>query len=91
MSQTHDGPDRGSTYSTPRWVKMLGIIVIVLVLLVVIVLVTGIGGEHGPGRHMPSIDTAGDTPSANVTEDLTPFGSDPSGHTPPMEHGTQQP
>jgi len=29
------GPDRGSTTSTPRWVKVSGIIVIVLVLLFV--------------------------------------------------------
>ncbi len=35
----------------PRWVKVSGIIVIVLVLLVVILLLTGVGGDHGPGRH----------------------------------------
>ncbi len=52
MSQTH----RGSTYSTPRWVKVFGIIVIVLVLLVVVALVTGVGGPHGPGRHIPPIE-----------------------------------
>ncbi len=39
-------------YSTPRWVKIVGIIVIVLV--VGLMLVTGVGGEHGPGRHLPS-------------------------------------
>jgi hypothetical protein len=39
---------------TPRWVKIVGIIVLVLVLLVGVVLLTGIGGEHGPGRHLPS-------------------------------------
>jgi hypothetical protein len=83
--------DRGSTYSTPRWVKVFGIIVIVLALLVVVVLVTGIGGEHGPGRHLPSGDAGGDTPPASVTEDLIPSSSDPSVHTPPMEHSTQQP
>ena len=35
----------------PRWVKVSGIIVIGLVLLVVILLLTGVGGDHGPGRH----------------------------------------
>ena len=85
------GSDHGSTYRTPGWVKVFGIIVIVLVLLVVVVLVTGIGGEHGTGRHLPSGDTGGDTPPASVTEDLTPSGGDPSVHTPPIEHGTQQP
>jgi hypothetical protein len=91
MSQTHDAPDHGSTYRTPRWVKVFGIIVIVLVLLVVVVLVTGIGGEHGPDRHLPSGDMGGNTPPASVTEDLTSSSSDPSVHTPPIEHNTQQP
>ena len=45
------GPDRGYP-STPRWVKVSGIIVIVLVLLIVIMMFTGVGGKHGPGRHM---------------------------------------
>jgi len=40
--------------STPRWVKVSGIIVIVLILLFIIMKLTGIGGEHGPGRHMSS-------------------------------------
>lgn len=42
-----------SPYSTPRWVKVFVIVALVLVLLVVFVLVSGIGGDHGPGRHIP--------------------------------------
>jgi hypothetical protein len=61
MSQTHVGPDGGSTTSTPRWVKVCGIIALVLVLFVVFVVLTGVGGPHGPGRHMPSGDAGGDT------------------------------
>jgi hypothetical protein len=38
----------------PRWVKIFGIIGIVVVLLVVIIIFTGVGGEHGPERHIPS-------------------------------------
>jgi len=56
MSQTHEGPDRGSTYSTPRWVKVFGIIALVVVLLLVIGLLTGRlgpGGGHGPNLHIP--------------------------------------
>ena len=68
MSQIHETPDPNATYRTPRWVKVFGIIVIALVLLVAVMLVTGIGGEHGPGRHAPS----GDTPAASVTESYTP-------------------
>ncbi len=36
--------------STPRWVKVFGIVTLVLVLLVVVVALM-IGGKHGPGRH----------------------------------------
>jgi len=36
----------------PRWVKVSGIIVITLILLMVIAMF--FGGNHGPGRHMPS-------------------------------------
>ena len=73
------GPDRGSPPSTPRWVKVFGIIALVLVLLVVIIMFTGVGGPHGPGRHIPSGDAV-ETPSG-----------DPDGYTPPIEHGGQQP
>ncbi|PAQ09583.1 hypothetical protein CIT26_12845 [Mesorhizobium temperatum] len=38
----------------PRWVKVSGIIAIVLVLLIIAVVFTGVGGPHGPGRHLPS-------------------------------------
>jgi hypothetical protein len=41
--------------------NVLGIIAIVLVLLAGILLLTG---EHGPGRHIPSGDVGGHTPTA---------------------------
>jgi hypothetical protein len=59
------GPDRGSTAAypgTPRWVKVSGIVVLVLVLLVVVLMVAGVGGPHGPGRHLPSGSAGGPTP-----------------------------
>lgn len=62
MSQTHVEPERGSNTATPRWVKVFGIIALVLVLLVVIIMFTGVGGEHGPGRHIPSGGAGGHTP-----------------------------
>lgn len=55
-------------YRTPRWVKVSGIIALLLVLLVGIVLIPGIGGEHGPGRHMRSGGAGGDTPPASRDE-----------------------
>jgi hypothetical protein len=39
---------------TPLWVKVFGIIALILIVLVVIALFTGVGGEHGPGRHLLS-------------------------------------
>jgi len=74
MSQTHIEPERGASYSTPRWVKVLGITALILIVLAGIFLLAS--GEHGPGRHMPS---------ASVTQ-----SSDAVGHTSPMQHGASQ-
>ncbi len=52
--------------STPRWVKVFGIIVGVVVLLFVILLFTRGPGGHGPGMHGSG---GGDTLLASVTED----------------------
>ncbi len=41
----------------PRWVKVSAIIVGVLIVLAVIVMLAGVGGEHGPGRHMGAAGT----------------------------------
>ncbi|PAE36667.1 hypothetical protein [Bacillus sp. 7884-1] len=46
--------NRETPPSTPRWVKVFGIIAIVLILLFVILKLTGIGGNHDPGRHFSS-------------------------------------
>lgn len=55
--------------STPRWVKVSGIIVITLVLLFFILKLTGIGGNHGPGRHMQSdSDIGSHAPAIEQTE-----------------------
>ena len=49
MSQNR--PDRGSPPSTPRWVKVFGIILIVLILAVVVVHLAGV--DIGQLHHMP--------------------------------------
>ena len=54
MSPTHVGRDDGSPPSTPRWVKVFGIIAIVLVLLFVSLHLTG-NSLGGPSHHMPPI------------------------------------
>ncbi len=79
---TGDEPDRGSSTSTPRWVKVFGIIGLVLVLRFVIMMFTG-GGGHGPGRHTPAAEAGGDTLASSVTDDQTPSGGDLGDHAPP--------
>lgn len=66
-------PHIGDDTTTPRWVKVFGIIVGVVILLFVILLVTRGPGDHGPGRHI----SGGDTPPSSVTEHA------PGGRTPP--------
>lgn len=36
----------------PRWVKVIGIVVAALAVLLILARVTGIGGDHGPDRHL---------------------------------------
>ncbi len=64
--------DRPPYPGTPRWVKVFGIILIVLALLVVIIMFTGVGGEHGPGRHIPSGAPGGHTPPGSLGGDIPP-------------------
>ncbi len=40
-------------YSTPVWVKRLGLGVGLVVLAAALVMATGLGGGHGPWRHAP--------------------------------------
>lgn len=55
--------------ASPRWVKVFLITGGVLVLLFVLATITGIAGEHGPGRH-----GSGNTPSS------VPDGEGGGGH-----------
>ena len=55
---------------TPRWVKVSGIVVAAIVLLIAIVVVTGIGGPHGPGRHMQSSNASGPASLNDATHRL---------------------
>jgi hypothetical protein len=50
------GRDPGSVASTPRWVKVFGIVTLIVVVLFVVLLLTG--GHHNPGRHMGGGDGA---------------------------------
>ena len=48
-------PGRVLPPPTPRWVKVIGIIALVVVVLVGAVQLTGLGGQHGPNRHLPAV------------------------------------
>jgi hypothetical protein len=60
--------DRESPPRVPRWVKWSAIVIGILVLVFVVLQLTGIGGEHGPGRHGPG----GGPPPASVSGVHTP-------------------
>jgi hypothetical protein len=49
-----------------RWVKVSLIIVTVLVLVFVALRLAGVGGDHGPGRHVPG--GGGSRPTSGVTD-----------------------
>lgn len=67
--------DRQSVTGMPRWVKVFLIVGLVLVLLFVVAKFTGVGGDHGPGRH----GGGGDPPSSLAEQD--------DGHQSPVNHG----
>ena len=46
---------QGSPPRMPRWVKMAGIIVGVLILVFLVLQLTGVAGQHGPGRHFSGL------------------------------------
>ena len=73
-------------YSTPRWVKILGIVALVLVLVFGILHLAGIGGNHGPGQHMPSGSTGAIPPSSVAVHQMWP-DEGPGGHTRLIAYG----
>lgn len=50
MTNAPERPDRELPPSTPRWVKVFGIIALIVALLFIGLLLFG-GGSHGPRRH----------------------------------------
>jgi hypothetical protein len=55
-------PGHRSTVTTPRWARVFGVIAIVLAFFVLFVALAGVGGQHGPARHMPSGTAGAETP-----------------------------
>jgi hypothetical protein len=46
----------GTPPGAPRWVKAVAVVVGVLAVLLIVAKVTGLGGEHGPGRHLSGLE-----------------------------------
>jgi hypothetical protein len=68
-------PDTGDAPGTPRWVKVFAIIAVVVLLVIVIMMFTGVGGDHGPSRHIaPSNVTDIQAPSADRGGHSSPEG-----------------
>ena len=56
-SDRGQAPNSTPSTGTPRWVKF-GIVALVVALLFAILMLSGLVGEHGPGRHAVSGDTS---------------------------------
>ncbi len=56
-------PERAPITGMPRWVKVSLIVALVLVLGFFLLRLTGVGGEHGPGRHLPGNGGGQSTPA----------------------------
>jgi hypothetical protein len=57
------GEDAGNNGSSgmPQWVKISLVVVGLLIALFVVLQLAGVGGDHGPGRHMGLNDTPAST------------------------------
>lgn len=51
-SRPRSDADQGTPPRMPRWAKVAAIIAGLLILVFLILQLTGIAGDHGPGRHM---------------------------------------
>jgi len=50
----HEASRNEARPGVPRWVKVVGLVVALVVTLVLLAQLTGVGGVHGPGRHLSS-------------------------------------
>ena len=64
MAETPRPDMDGTPPRRPRWVTVAAVVVGLLVLLFVVLQVTGIAGEHGPGRHLSGLPAVVPSPAA---------------------------
>ena len=56
-------PDDESTWKRPRWVTVLLVAAAALAVLALVAVLTGVGGGHGPGRHLSTSPPSAPAPS----------------------------
>lgn len=56
MTERSTNPGQETPPGMPRWVKILAITVGALVAIFIVLQLLGVGGEHGPGRHLSGTD-----------------------------------
>ncbi len=62
------GSGDGSEPGVPRWVKVIGIVVGALVVLLILAQLTGVAGDHGPGRHFGGLAPTSATGAGSPAE-----------------------
>lgn len=72
--ETSDGTHPATPPGMPTWVKVTMIVVGVLLLVFLVLQATGVGGEHGPGRHFSCLHQPIDGDEA-VTASLSSRGA----------------
>lgn len=71
---TGDLPDSERPPGTPRWVKVLVVTVIIVILLGIVIMLI-IGGDHGPGSHVPGLVTGSTLPAGYLVPILSASGA----------------
>ena len=70
--------DGGARTGMPPWVKISLIVVGVLIAVFIVLQIAGVGGQHGPRRHMSPGGRSSQSPSSDVSEHRPPPGMDHS-------------
>jgi hypothetical protein len=68
------------SHSTPRWVKVFGIIAFAVILLFVLLMFIRGPNGHGPARHFQSDDAGGQGPLSSVTGAIGTIGGELGRH-----------
>jgi hypothetical protein len=46
-------PELPAYPGAPRWVKVSALVAVLVIVLAAVIILAGIGGPHGPARHLP--------------------------------------